>query len=104
MNNIAVFIMIFLLTQGALSAPLEDLVVGLDLYPLPWFSGYLFVTKSVSFHYCFFESQKNEKKDPLILFTGRDIPLSVLRKAFLEQGPIILEEDIPKLNPFALNK
>ena len=64
-----ILLTVLLITIQIHSAPTQDLVTyNIHLtYPHKWYSGYLNFSKS-SYHYVFFDSQRDPDNDPVVLW------------------------------------
>lgn len=88
------------------SAPTEDIVN----YQIPdyvnhtWYSGYLNI-EGGSFHYVFFDSQRDPDNDPIVLWLNGGPGCSSLLGMTYETGPFVFIEGTAQfqLNPYAWN-
>ena len=103
----AILTLFLLAILGSYCAPAEDKFTH-DIhvnYKHDWYSGYLNFSKS-SYHYVFFDSQRDPDNDPLVLWLNGGPGCSSLIGMVTENGPFLFEPNTTtlKLNPNAWNK
>ena len=103
----AIIILLVLAISGCLCAPAEDKFThNIHVnYQHDWYSGTLNFSKS-SYHYVFFDSQRDPDNDPLVIWLGGGPGCSGLTGMLEQSGPFITEINATtlKLNPYAWNK
>ena len=102
-----VAVLLALAASLCLCAPAEDKFThNIQVnYEHDWYSGTLNFSKS-SYHYVFFDSQRDPDNDPLVLWLNGGPGCSSLIGMLDENGPFVTERNVTtlKLNPYAWNK
>lgn len=77
-------------------------------YTFNFYSGYLNISNTKSYHYIYFESQSKPESSPLILWLNGGPGCSSLLGSFYENGPFLFNTNgvrfQPNLNPYSWNK
>ena len=96
----AILTLFLLAILGSYCAPAEDKFTH-DIhvnYKHDWYSGYLNFSKS-SYHYVFFDSQRDPDNDPVILWLNGGPGCSSLIGMVYENGPFVFLPNTTKLVP-----
>lgn len=106
-RTVTLLILLVIGICGALCAPAADRFIH-DIhvtYTHDWYSGYLNFSKS-SYHYTFFDSQRDPDNDPLVLWLNGGPGCSSMIGMLTEDGPFLSETNATtlRLNPNAWNK